>query len=70
MRRLLRAGAPPAWRHPNRGRTPLHRAARRGYAAAVGLLLAAGADAGAADRGGGTPLHHAAIGGHAAVCGA
>jgi len=48
---------------------PLHRAAKSGWAAGVGALLAAGADAaaGAGEDGATTPMHLAAMGGHAGV---
>ena len=47
--------------------TPLHRAAHRGDAAAVGRLLEAGGEVDAATRHGVTPLALASAGGHAAV---
>jgi len=49
------------------GWTPLHMAAQAGHEAVAQVLLAAGADKDAKDRGGLTPLHRAAICGHKAV---
>ena len=48
----------------NNGVTPLQWAAYRGYASAVSVLIAAGADV---NSGGGTPLYGAALWGHASV---
>ncbi|MBW4492576.1 MAG: ankyrin repeat domain-containing protein [Oscillatoria princeps RMCB-10] len=43
-----------------RGETPLHKAASRGWKDALEVLIAKGADVNARDRGGDTPLHRAA----------
>jgi cytohesin len=59
---------PDAVRHRNGGRnTALHRAAQRGHAEVVRLLLDQGAAVGAVADDGATPLHRAAAGGHVAV---
>ncbi len=47
--------------------TPLHQAAGNGREEAARALLAAGADAAAADCNGDTPMHRAAEGGHEAL---
>lgn len=49
------------------GRTALHMAAANGHAAICAALLAAGADATAANAEGNTPLHFACLNGHEAV---
>ena len=69
--RLLRAGADPgaAEARDNAGRTPLHHATLnpRAGVGLVEVLLEAGADPTAADRGGDTPLHYAASAGDSDV---
>ncbi len=70
IRTCLTAGADPGARTKN-GHTRLHSAAFSGHAAAIGALLAAGADLGARDKFlDYTPLHEAAREGHAAAIGA
>jgi ankyrin repeat protein/serine/threonine protein kinase len=54
-------------RKDENGQTPLFRAAERGYAAVVRLLLDRGADAAAADNSEETPLERASTHGHNAV---
>jgi ankyrin len=55
VRRLLEKGAD-ANAKDNRGRTPLHHAARSGHSDSVRLLLEKGADVNATDKEGRTPL--------------
>eukprot|EP00438_Fugacium_kawagutii_P015116 Skav214607 [mRNA] locus=scaffold57:991377:991993:- [translate_table: standard] len=64
----LRGEAPP-WRQtlPRRGRTPLHRAAEYGQAAAVARLLELRAAVAPRDADGDTPLHDAVRNGHKEV---
>mgnify|MGYP000932808922 CR=1 FL=1 len=64
LRHLLAQEPDAARRRDARRNTPLHRAAERGQAEAVSLLLAAGADPNAQADDGEAPLHRAARGGH------
>ncbi|KAM8873734.1 cyclin-dependent kinase 4 inhibitor C, partial [Spinachia spinachia] len=57
---LLRAGADPNLRDPVLGLTVTHDAAREGFADAVRVLVAYGADPNLVDEKGNLPLHHAA----------
>ncbi|GLI63460.1 hypothetical protein VaNZ11_006433 [Volvox africanus] len=62
------SGANPNAATRGMGATPLHRAAMQGHLFVVERLLAAGADARAADCDLETPLHKAAVQGHGEVC--
>ena len=61
IQELLKAGAQASMGAPVSGDTPLHRAARAGWAQAVEALLAAGADPGAKNKEGDQPLHCGAL---------
>ncbi len=67
VRRFLAEDAAAVTETDSAGNTPLHRAASKGQAAAVELLLAAGADVDALNDRGAAPLHQAAAAGDAAT---